>query len=370
MRGTSHVHCLLAIQNDDISSSDVNGENLEKQQAVKDLVARTFTAKLVSRPPGDKSDFPLGLSEKEYDALKESENEFTFCVDKNHYPDATDPRRLAFDAEMFKGTEEAKECLRIHYRRLQIANQMHRCCFTCYKYCQFQEKVCRFHFPYSEENCNAHDSTIVKDRDVASRVRVTVKPPRNNAYINATFKDELVVVASSGNSDGQYVMNDFGAVEYVGKYASKAEDADSKVMVNLFTKYLARAELLAEGPTDREQLKAAAQAMVTAFKIGTVQACYFLLNQSFVLSSRDVISINPLPKAFVNLLLINNRSKLNGMDNSESAVEVGPNTQLGRRNVYHEFVKKQYKENQDCHAIFFLYLLHLRFKKLQMLNLK
>lgn len=39
------------------------------------------------------------------------------------------------------------------YRGLQIANQLHNCCHTCYKYCNGKAKTCRFDFPLAGKRC-------------------------------------------------------------------------------------------------------------------------------------------------------------------------------------------------------------------------
>jgi hypothetical protein len=50
--------------------------------------------------------------------------------------------------------------VQIKARRLQLANQIHRCCFTCFKYCV---GIC---FPWEKDKiASSTDVTIVQDRD-------------------------------------------------------------------------------------------------------------------------------------------------------------------------------------------------------------
>jgi hypothetical protein len=46
--------------------------------------------------------------------------------------------------------------------------------------------------------------------------------------------------------------------------------------------------------TDRLKLKAVGNAVIGSTKVGSVQACYFLLGLKFVTSSRQVLNVNPL----------------------------------------------------------------------------
>ena len=70
---------------------------------------------------------------------------------------------------------------------------------------------------------------IVKDRDKRSRVRVSVLPQRNNAYLNGTCFHPLIAIAHGGNHDLQYIGNKVGAAKYFASYASKFEEPDKKV---------------------------------------------------------------------------------------------------------------------------------------------
>ena len=190
-------------------------------------------------------------------------------------------------------------------RRLQLAKQMHNCCFTCFKYCKDNENICRFCFPWPEgQNSSSTDVTILKDRDKKQRVRLRVIPERNNAHVNATFYSPLINCAHGGNSDIQFIMNSHGAAEYAAGYASKPEAPDQKRLQILFMKSIANLQDRDPHVTDRQRLAAAGQAVVGSTQVGAVQANYFILDQQFVISSRNVISINP-SKSKINCIKIN-----------------------------------------------------------------
>jgi hypothetical protein len=45
--------------------------------------------------------------------------------------------------------------------------------------------------------------------------------------------------------------------------------------------------------TDRQRLTIAAKSVIGSTQVGAVQAAYFILNQQFVISSREVLNDNP-----------------------------------------------------------------------------
>ena len=135
---------------------------------------------------------------------------------------------------------------------------------------------------------------IHKDRDKMNRIRISVLPQRNKAYLNGTAFDPLLVIAHGGNHDLQYIGNSVGAAEYVASYASKFEEPDRKLMSNLYAKKIAYLESLSTHVTDREKLNAVGNAILGSSQVGSVQACYSLLGLKFVKSSRRVINLNPL----------------------------------------------------------------------------
>ena len=153
-----------------------------------------------------------------------------------------DPRRLRFDPLLdYNRNDETlkfndKNVQRL-FRNQQLANQMHECCFSCWKYDRVC-KVCRFNFPYVEDICDKDVTTIKIDKDKRNRKRVRALPPRNNAHINNGYVDPLITLAHNGNVDVQYIDNSYGACEYAASYSSKADEPDEKQLVKMFVRKL------------------------------------------------------------------------------------------------------------------------------------
>lgn len=135
-------------------------------------------------------------------------------------------------------------------------------------------------------------------------MRIRVNPPRNNGNINVTYHDPLLTIAHGGNQDLQFIGNSVGAAEYCGSYAGKVEAPDQEKKINLFHKKIHFLQESCESITDRQQLSAVANAIVGSTQVGSVQACYFLLGQPFVISSRNVINVNPLHRKYTFIMVI------------------------------------------------------------------
>jgi hypothetical protein len=118
---------------------------------------------------------------------------------KTHFNDATDSRRARFNSELNynrhpKSLKFKSKKVKHLYRNWQLADQMHMCCYTCFKYNNNKfnnaqrfhnaAKVCRFDLPYPLSKYNPRETTIKIDKDNRSRKRVKAMPPRNNANIN------------------------------------------------------------------------------------------------------------------------------------------------------------------------------------------
>jgi hypothetical protein len=299
MRGTPHVHFMVCISNeeDSITAEYVSSDKDEHLRMVKDLINKTVTAKLTPRINKDDLDgSPAEISELEY-----NEEQYEWNKPNDYFKDEKHPSRLPFPQNWdFHRNDDGAfrdEEVQVHYRRIQLANQMHTCCFTCWKYCS--DCICRFGFPFTQnENNSENDSCIQTDRDRKSRVRTRVNPMRNNGNINVTYLDPLLTIAHGGNQDLQFILNLVGAAEYCGAYVAKAEAPDKERMMNLYNKKLAYLQQSGEGITDRQRLVAVANAIVGSTQVGSVQACYFLLGQPFVISSRQVLNVNPLHRKF------------------------------------------------------------------------
>ena len=285
MRGTPHAHCLVCIGHDGITHESVTSEDFTEQQKVKDVVRRTVTAVL-----------PSAVGENSHE-LNEDEQLYYWNPERGYINDCKNPGRAIFHPDWNYERHENGDFLdeRVHFqfRQLQIAFQMHRCCETCWKYNVDNEKVCRFKFPWIERE-NTDSVMITSERDKKNRVRINVLPPRNNGFINATLFNPLLMIAHGGNHDIQYIENSVGAAEYVASYAAKSEEPDYNIMKNLYTKKMNYLRESNEPVTDRLKLKAVGNAVIGSTKVGSVQACYFLLGLKFVTSSREVLNMNPL----------------------------------------------------------------------------
>ena len=295
-RGTPHVHSLICVSNlDGIDNTSVDSESSSEQDKVKWYVQGVVSANFVANPCKIE-DYSILSREVGLD-----ETDFLWNPDKDYFVDGDNPCRINFDSslnyERSCNGDFSDVYVQQHYRSLQIANQFHRCCFTCYKYCRKHDKVCRFGFPWTSKDC-LFGPLIVKDRDKKSRVRVSVLPQRNNAYINATCFSPLLTIAHGGNHDLQYIGNTVGAAEYVASYASKFEEPDKKVMTNIFNKKIAYLSNNASNITDRDRLYSVGCALLGSSPIGSVQACYSLLGLNFVNSSRRVLNVNSLHRTY------------------------------------------------------------------------
>jgi hypothetical protein len=181
------------------------------------------------------------------------------------------------------------------YRNWQIANQMHDCTYTCFKFCKiWEEKTCRFMFPVTEDLCTSDDVNIIVTRDRRKRVRIKAMPPRNNGNINNCPLSPLLAIAHGGNIDVQYVHAPYGAGEYCSSNSTKAESPDLQTLENMFVKKLSKILLRRDDLTYTDQLRTILNSIYCSTKIGTVHACFALLKQNFVESSRTIEPINPV----------------------------------------------------------------------------
>ena len=293
-RGTPHVHSLLCIsKSDGIDSGTIDSEVIAEQDKVKSYVKSIVSANLVEKVNEISSD-NLNLR-RGIECIDETD--FNWNPSREYFCDKGHPCREPFNSSLnyARSIDGVFADITVHrqYRRLQIATQFHRCCFTCFKYCYAHNQVCRFGFPWVTDGC-IYEPIIRRDRDKKSRVRVSVLPQRNNSYLNGTLHSPLLSIAHGGNHDVQYIGNTVGAAEYVASYASKAEEPDKKLMANIYAKKIKYIVDSSTVVTDRQRLYAVGTAILGSSPVGAVQACYALLGLKIVKSSRAVINLNPL----------------------------------------------------------------------------
>ena len=245
---------------------------------------------------------------------------------------------------------------RQHYYEYQCTNQMHRCMETCWKYSyktdDDDERKCRFHYPVPTERSSCDDCTIYTLYDNKKRKQTKINAPRNNGWVNPLPVHPLLVFANQGNMDIQYISNANGAVEYTCGYISKNEVPDQKMLINMFVKKLAGAILRSDvgDATRRQQLNAAGNAIAASQRVGTVQCAYTLLNLPFVIKSRSVQTISPLPTSALTKSIVTDMKQLQQMNPGDSTVSTSARSHAGRRLAYHLLCRNQYNKYGTCNV--------------------
>lgn len=359
MKGTPHWHTLINILKRSLKGIDkfsIESIDASVRQRVLDFVQSVSTSKLVPRD-GDNCDDLVGDTTG-IERWKETEYEFNVKGSK-YFDDAKHPSRYHFgdlkeydqidgeeiDYARNSATDQIRcTAVRKRYRRLQLANQMHLCRNSCYKYCNKNgRQKCRYDFPRVPIAGNSVAPVILKDKDKRNRPRIKVHSARNNANINNCLQSPVCVLATRGNHDIQFIQNVRGGAEYCSKYASKVEAAETNALQNAINrklaKYINEKQIL---PSMRSKLGIVANAVVEAQQVGAVQACYLLGKQKLVLCSRGFVHINTLKR---NLMthhpVITDEDELAQMDNNASALKVSPSTQMGKRDAYHAYCVQQ-----------------------------
>lgn len=316
-RGTAHSHSMVCCKHKKggVTPEMMTSTNSEDQEKIKDHIKQIITAKLTV--------IDDSLLEGRYcdKAVYAAESDFHFNPDNNYFDDENDPRRRKFDATLNYDQHVddngnvifADARVAVAVRDWQLASQMHRCCFTCWKYLApwvaAADKVCRFFFPWKPTDSSESDVTIIKDRDPKSRVRVRALPPRDNAYLNVHSVWGQINLAAGGNVDCQYISNKVGAAEYISSYIGKTDDPDTKTIRNKVYQSLAKQALASKCIDDKAQLRTVGQAHLSWAKVGTIQCCYFLLGLKTVFCTRVVESINALHRSQIHLRISNPNSR-------------------------------------------------------------
>ena len=108
-------------------------------ESAKKWVLQHLTAILTSRPTDEEGE-PVRDHVDDNLAFLHEENEYLWHPSKDYFPDYDDPRRLSFvdDLSEFNFCMDVENNFmcpktQLAYRRWQLANQVHHCCFTCWK---------------------------------------------------------------------------------------------------------------------------------------------------------------------------------------------------------------------------------------------
>ncbi len=367
MKGTPHSHNLICTATNGIDATTVVSASRLERRKVTDLVRSVSTAVLVPRDLSDNEDLPAKTSEAEKQRLAEQKYDFNLNRPE-YFKDETFPCRKRFSAKdrcfwynKVTGYIPNKE-VRRQFRRLQLANQMHKCRDpSCYKYCKHgQARICRYEFPKTPLKGNTLNAIILKDRDRKSRIRIRVMPPRNNANLNAGSANPLIVLATRGNHDIQFVNNTSGGAEYVSKYASKADVPESSnAFKNAISRKLAY-EVMKNGDdtplTYLSKLSAVSAAVLAAQQVGTVHACYILSRQKLVKSSRTTVAVNLIPRKDVTSRLLLSVNEMDDLQEDDSAFNNSPSSQFGKRDAYQDLNIYQIAQFGSMEVDFFSFM--------------
>jgi hypothetical protein len=367
--------CIKHDSNIKIDSKSIESKDPTEVQLVKDLVKSKITCCLINnnRHPDNcdnNSDYSIDSDIDIFPIVDQLKYEFNPNLE-THFIDISDPRRKRFDASLDynrdpKSLKFKHKKVKHKYRNWQLTDQMHLCCFTCFKYNKTKvykhihqhNKSCRFHFPYCLE-CYSNETIIKVDKDNNHRKRVRAMPPRNNANINNCFVNPLICLAHNGNCDIQYVDNPYGACEYSASYSSKADEPDEKTMVKLFIRKIIQ-DLKREtentnniGISYKNNLLAVANAMQESIQVGQVQASAFLMKLKFVESTCNVLNVNTLEEKNVDQIVATDKQFKNNQNKSESVLFKGPKSQMGRRIAYSEICDSQLNQFNQCQVTLF-----------------
>lgn len=374
MKGTPHWHCLVNVSKKSlhgIHANSVTSEDPAEQQKVKDLVTGVSTAMLLARDPEDSSELPDNGHRAQ---ILIDEKAWGYNIDRSSYlKDHNHPSRHRFqvvgrDYYMSQAGHMQDEYVRRLYRRLQFANQFHRCRDSCFKYCWNGPKICRYDFPRIPIDQNQQEVVIVKDRDRRNRARVKVHPQRNNGNMNAHLKSPLCFLSGRGNQDIQYIHNTVGGAEYVSKYCSKAEKTESTALQNAINRKLAEYAIRCNLETGvdmsfLQKVRAIGNAVVGAQQVGAVQASYVLGRIPLIKSSRTTLNINVLRrKDLDHRTIVTDEEDLSMMDKNASALLNSPSTVLGTRDAYHALCMQQTAAHGTMEVTFFAFLSAYRVK--------
>ncbi len=385
-RGTPHSHNLINIEltpgginEDSLSRTSDPEEDNNNRNLVKTSFKSIATASLQPRHPNDFLDLPD--DERVHEHIRDLEQHFQYKMDRADFKDSQHPCRERFftSGRNFARLSDDSAALtdksvQTQYRRLQLANQMHTCQNSCHKYCRPGEPlVCRYDYPKRLVEGNFNNVLIIGCRDKRGRQRIRIEPPRSNAHLNVCCVSALIVLACKGNHDVQYIANKLGGAEYVSKYASKTETADSRIILNAISRRLAiriLALALDTPLTLRVTLRAVSNALISAQQIGSVHACYIIcLPRSLVQSSRVNHYVNALPRKEVTHLPIElDIDELDAMNEHDDAIVNSISSTFGRRDAYYSVYKHHCEKFGDCDADFFAFLSAFKLRKAISLN--
>ena len=346
---SKYMKDVYMVREHDIMKDTVTSKNPFLRQLATNEMSRIATAALEDRHPLDFSD--IGESRE----LWNKEKDANFNVNrKTYFKDASHPCRMRMTSGDYSyrattSDESNGSDIQIACRRLKLANQMHVCVDSCYKFCKKNKKLCRYGFTRTILLSNDKFAIIHEDRDHQGRVRVTIHPIRNNVNLNNTCRSPVIQMALRSNHDIKYLSSTHGAVEYVCKYCAKVEAPDSKQMIRAVSSRLRSIEQRQSFPvTITQRLSTAANAVVSSRQIGAIEACYIIADMDLVQSSRTVINVNTLPiTCQTTAPVITNRLELQNIQNEDSVIREGLSNNGLHRHAYAKLHQHQRSLSPD-----------------------
>jgi len=368
-KGTAHAHMLINTLRDLADKNAVGDLDVDDPEVIArllELCQRSCTARLQPRDPTDKSDLSEDVAEHAHQIELEKDYKYNVRRKELFKDDAVcHPCRQRFRSDVDYSFDPVTGDIpdlyvKKQFRRLQLHNNMHICRGSCFKYCTPGTYICRYCFPREPLENNAVLCVLISDRDSRKRMRHKVHPPRSNGHLNNCPANPALYCASRGNMDVQVLTNSGGCVEYTCKYCGKADTAESTVLQNTISRELSNHVLRLpphEQPTIGKKIRAVINAIVQGQQIGAVHACYILMKQKLVHSSRKVENVSPLIRKDIDSQpMIINEQLLEEMDDDDSALSNSPRCTFGRRDAYHALLKAQKLKYDDANFDFFSFL--------------
>jgi hypothetical protein len=183
--------------------------------------------------------------------------------------------------------------------------------------------------------------------DGNSRKRNVVEPAFNNAHLNNHAFSPLLFIAQRANMDIKYMEDNSGTVEYIGSYISKTEQPDFKKVGNIYIKKISGITRLGKTATDLNKLNAVGNALIDSQVVGAPQMCFLLLGLPFVIFSRQVEVVNPLPQEEIRRKIIGSDARSFAAP-EQSAINIGATSHFGKRKAYSALIMLYAEKQWDC----------------------
>ena len=374
-RDTPHSHNLVCVAKDGCVENSIVLSETPSELELSNLsmlgikVAGSITARLQPRALLDDIDVPAQCTNLEEAEALEGAPSYLYCPTVTQKSEHPSKWRFSATGKDFR-YDRCSDCIpdpavQQQFRRLQLHCQMHRCTFTCFKYCRAgHAKCCRFRFPKKRYVNNEHNTVISQTRDHKNKPRVTVEPPRNNININQHFKSPLALIAANANVDVAKTDKVTGSAVYASAYAAKGDMPDEKALQNAISRKLAFRAIntdVVTQPTTKQMIHTVASAVAQSKQYGDVQCAYIVMKLPLVISSRENVNLNALQRKEIEMhSLITNTATLADMDDTASAVNASPTCQLGRRDMYHMLYLRLLKLYGTVSITFYSYLMSFR----------